>query len=262
MFDFHLHSSLSHDSTADAAEMIAAAERLGLREICFTDHYDLTTDRPHIPAHIFTMEEYAKTYDHLSSDRLLLRRGLEFGLTEDSQARAEALTAERHFDFIIGSVHAVYGVGPFNPLFWEGRSVKESFEAHLKHTLLCVEVNDEFDVLGHINYVCKSPHNPTKEPLRYADYPELFDEIMKVIIAKGKGLEVNTSGVNSVGMFLPDAPYLRRYRELGGEIVTVGSDSHTAARVGQHVDAALAMIGEIFGYVCTFADRKPIYHKL
>ena len=107
---------------------------------------------------------------------------------------------------------------------------------------------------------------PYREAFRALDInPNKFlcsIEALLTRIAKGKGLEVNTSGVNSVGMFLPDAPYLRRYRELGGEIVTVGSDSHTAARVGQHVDAALAMIGEIFGYVCTFADRKPIYHKL
>lgn len=262
MFDFHLHSGLSHDSTAVAAEMIAAAEARGLQEICFTDHYDLAGDDPRVAAHLFTMEEYGRTYDALRSERVKVRLGLEFGLTTDSQRRAEALVAERHFDFIIGSVHSVYGLGPFNPRFWEGRSVKESFQNHLEHTLRCVRANTEFDVLGHLNYVCKSPHNPTKEPLRYGDYPDLFDEIMKEIIAKGKGMEVNTSGVDSVGMFLPDAAYLKRYRELGGEIVTVGSDAHTVARVGNHIAAALDLIRDLFGYVCTFEDRKPIYHKL
>ena len=262
MFDFHLHSRLSHDSTADAAEMIAAAERLGLAEICFTDHYDLAGDDPRVAAHLLTMEEYSEVYDHLPVSRVKVRLGLEFGLTPDSQARADALVAARHFDFIIGSVHSIYGLGPYNPKFWEGRTVEAAFLEHLEHTLRCVRANDTFDVLGHLNYVCKAPYNPTKKQLHYRDYADLVDEILRTLVSKGKGLEINTSGVDAVGMLLPDAPYLRRYRELGGEIVTVGSDSHTVARVGRNIDLALALAREIFGYVCTFEDHRILCHKL
>lgn len=262
MFDFHLHSGLSHDSTADAAEMVVAAEQLGLREICFTDHYDSETDRPDVPSHLFTMEDYARTYDALNSDRLRIRRGVEFTLTPENAPLLDVLLHKRPFDFVIGSVHAVRGIGPYNPKFWEGRSVRESFTAHLEHTLACVRQHTAFDVLGHLNYVCKAPYNPTKEPLLYADYRDLVEEILKALVANGKGLEVNTSGVDSVGCLLPSEPFVRRFRELGGEIVTVGSDAHSPARVGAHMDAALELLRSIFGYVCTFEERRPQFHKL
>ena len=85
---------------------------------------------------------------------------------------------------------------------------------------------------------------------------------MKVIISKGKGMEINSSGVDVVGAFLPSADYLRRFKELGGEIVTMGSDAHNTVRVGQYADQAMEILKDIFGYVCTFEDRKPIFHKL
>ena len=75
-------------------------------------------------------------------------------------------------------------------------------------------------------------------------------------------MEINTSGVDCCGDFLPGAEYLRRFKELGGQIVTVGSDAHTPNRVGQYTDRACAILKDIFGYVCTFEKREPVFHKL
>ena len=75
-------------------------------------------------------------------------------------------------------------------------------------------------------------------------------------------MEINTSGVDRCGDFLPGLAYLKRFKELGGEIVTVGSDAHDVRRVGQYTLQACEMLKEVFGYVCTFEDRKPIFHKL
>jgi histidinol-phosphatase (PHP family) len=85
---------------------------------------------------------------------------------------------------------------------------------------------------------------------------------MKTVAEKGKGMEINTSGVDRVGAFLPSLDFIKRFRELGGEIVTVGSDSHDEGRVGQYADGAIEIAKEVFGYVCTFEGRKAIYHKL
>lgn len=85
---------------------------------------------------------------------------------------------------------------------------------------------------------------------------------MRVLISKGKGMEVNTSGADRVGEFLPSFEFLRRFKELGGEIVTVGSDAHDISRLGQYIPEALEMLKGIFGYVCTFEKRTPIFHKL
>ena len=79
---------------------------------------------------------------------------------------------------------------------------------------------------------------------------------------KGKGMEINTSGVDRVGDFLPSRDFIKRFRELGGEIVTVGSDSHDATRVGQYVDGAIELAKDVFGYVCTFESRRAVYHRL
>ena len=99
-------------------------------------------------------------------------------------------------------------------------------------------------------------------PLAYADHAEIIDEILRTLADQGKGLEMNTSGVDRCGGYLPTADYFRRFRELGGQIVTVGSDAHTSDRIGQYTREACQVLKEIFGYVCTFENRQPIFHKL
>ena len=261
MFDYHLHSNVSFDSKSTAADMVAAAERAGLKEICFTDHYDFN-DTPAELIYAFDEGAYRAAYDHLRSDSLKIRRGIEFGITPWNRDKLPPLASIYDFDFVIGSVHQVGGYDPYRKEYWEGRSVRESFETYVAQTLECVRANADFDVLGHINYVCKSPNNPTHEPLHYGDLCDLFDEIMRTLAQNGKGMEINTSGVDRCGIFLPTFDFIKRFRELGGEIITVGTDSHDPTRVGQYIDGALDIARETFGYVCTFEGRKPIFHKL
>ena len=261
MFDYHLHTKVSFDSKEEPINTIAAAEARGLREICFTDHYDYN-DIPTRKHDLFTLEDYSAAYDLVSSEKLLVRRGVEFGLTPWNRAELAALTSSRRFDFVIGSVHCVDGHDPYEAVYWEGRSVADSFLRYLEQVLECVRAHDGFDVLGHINYACKSPNNPTKEYLHYADHREICDEIMRELVRRGKGMEINTSGIDRVGAPLPSREYIERFRELGGEIITVGSDAHVADLVGHHTDEAIAIARDVFGYVCTFEARKPIFHRL
>ncbi len=261
MFDYHLHSKVSFDSTAEPSDILRAAETAGLREICFTDHYDYNSD-PAVAPDLFTVEQYAQAYDGLVSDKVLIRRGVEFGLTTWNRAELESLLAARPFDFVIGSVHYVGGYDPYHEKYWEGKTQQIAFLDYLNHSLECVKVHDGFDVLGHLNYVCKSEHNPSHKAFAYHEYADVCDEIMKILVEKGKGMEINTSGVDRCGDFLPAAAFLKRFKELGGEIVTVGSDAHDGSRVGQHAGKALEILKDVFGYVCTFEGRKPIYHKL
>ena len=125
-----------------------------------------------------------------------------------------------------------------------------------------MEAHNDFDVLAHLTYISKCRAHPAPRPVPYEEHGDLLDEILRTLARKGKGLEINTSGVDRCGDFLPYTPYFRRFKELGGEIVTVGSDAHTADRVGQYSADACAILKDIFGYVCTFEDRKPIFHKL
>ncbi len=261
MFDYHLHSKVSFDSVCAPEDIVKAAENAGLKEICFTDHYDFN-DVFKDKCDLFTVEDYRNAYDTLHSEKLIVRHGVEFGLTTWNQNELCELSDTYDFDFVIGSVHYAGGYDPYYEEFWTHNGVDTAFEKYLLQTLECVKVHDDFDVLGHLNYVCKSLHSPTRRPLYYRDYSDICDEIMKTLVQKGKGMEINTSGVDRVGDFLPSLDFIKRFRQLGGEIITVGSDSHDSTRVGQHISDALKIAKEVFGYVCTFDKRKPVFHKL
>ena len=261
MFDFHMHSRVSFDSDEESAKMLRIAEQKGLSEICFTDHYDFN-DVDRNDRDIFKIEDYKQEYDGLTSKKVKIRHGVEFGLTHWNKIELENLVKSYNFDFVIGSVHTVSGYDPYFKEYWTYHGNENAFKNYLIQTLDCVKYHNGFDVLGHINYPSKSIHNPTNTPFRYSEYPDICDEIMKTIAGKGIGIEINTSGFDRIGEFLPSYDYVRRFKELGGEIITVGSDAHTCDRVGQYVNKALEIAKDVFGYVCTFEKRKPIFNKL
>ena len=261
MFDFHLHSKVSYDGYSDAAAMVAAAAERGLKAICFTDHldYDPLGRDPNLA---FDTKDYAAAYDGLYHPEVKIFRGMEFGMLPDNTELFQKDLQRRNFDFVIGSAHFIEGLDIYYQEFWEGKTTYQAFLSTLDTTLACVKAHDAYDVLGHLTYAGKQPHNPGQKPVLYKDFREVMDEILKILVEKGKGMEVNTSGMDKCGAFLPDETILRRFKELGGEIVTVGSDAHGADRVGQYCDEACHMVADIFGYVCTFEERKPVFHKL
>ena len=261
MFDFHMHSDVSKDGRSAGAEMAARAAHLGLQEICFTDHIDYIPD-PNTADWTFKTADYNAAYDHLVFDNLKIRKGIEFGLLPDNREGFAKELQRRPFDFVIGSIHFAQDVDVYGADFWDGRDVTETEAAFLEETLSCVRIHDDFDVLGHLTVLGKVRYTPNNRPMAYSDHADLIDEIFRALIQKGKGIEVNTSGLARCGAFLPTADYLHRFKELGGQIVTVGSDAHSYHRVGQGCMDACSMVGHIFGHVCTFADRKPIFHKL
>ncbi len=263
MFDYHVHSFVSSDGKSSAKDIALAAKEKGLKEICFTDHFDYNSIPDVIGCGQFEMEDYKKAYDNLEVEGLSIKKGVEFGIATWNKHKLEELLAQYDFDFVIGSAHFADGFDPYHHGYWERVSSKrEAFEKFLLNELECVKVHDNFDVLGHLTYVCKSEYNPDKKPLYYKDYTDICDEIMKELAKKGKGMEINTSGVDRAGAFLPSKEFFVRFKELGGEIVTVGSDAHDVERIGQYSEEALEILKDTFGYVCTFEKRKPIFNKL
>lgn len=261
MFDFHMHSRVSFDGH-DSGEVLArAAAAAGLKEICFTDHIDYDPLGT-MPDMAFDTAAYNAEYDALEIPGLKIRRGMEFGLARDNAAQFREDLKRRHFDFVLGSIHFVDDLDVYFEPFWQDKTVFQAERRYLEETLACVQVHDDFDVLAHLTYIAKTRSHHAPRPVPYAEHRELIDEILRVVAAKGKGLEMNTSGVDRCGGFLPTKDYFQRFKELGGEIVTVGSDAHTADRVGQYSYQACEIFKDVFGYVCTFEDRKPIFHKL
>lgn len=261
MFDYHMHTRVSFDGKETAEDMLRAAETAGLKEICFTDHYDYDP-RAKEQVMFFDVEDYAQAYDGLESEKLKIRRGVEFGMLADRPELLRQALERRPFDFVIGSVHFVDGLDIYMKPYWEGKTMAEAERRVLEQTLACVKSHDDFDVLGHLTYISKAWNNPTKRPVEYASYADIVDEIFRELIRKDKGIEVNTSGMKTSGVFLPHREYVQRFYDLGGKIVTVGSDAHTADRVGEHCTDAARMVADIFGYVCTFENRCPVFHKI
>ena len=257
MYDYHMHSTVSFDGHDSGLDMALAAAKRGLKEICFTDHIDYTPEMDMV----FDTAVYNAEYDHLEVPGLLIRRGLEFGLTPDNPAQLKKDLGRRHFDFVLGSVHLVDGVDVYLEPYWADKSYEEAIRLHLERTLESVRVHEDYDVLGHLTFISKCGANPRKELLCYEDHKAIMDEILRELVRRGKGMELNTSGIDRCGGPLPTLDYFRRFYELGGKIVTVGSDAHDTARAGQYTHEMAAELKKIFGYVCTFEDRKPIFHR-
>lgn len=261
MFDYHMHSRVSFDGHDTGEALAKAALAQGLKEICFTDHLDYDP-LEQMGVLAFDTEVYNAEYDHLALEGLKIRRGMEFGMTHDNVDQFKKDLQRRPFDFVLGSIHFVDDLDVYFEQWWRGKTVFEAERRYLEATLDCVRVHDDFDVLAHLTYIGKTQCHPAPRCVPYEAHRELIDEILKTLAEKGKGLEMNTSGADRCGGFLPTEDYFRRFKELGGEIVTVGSDAHRCDRVGQYSFDACAALKDIFGYVCTFENRKPIFHKL
>ncbi len=261
MYDFHMHSKVSFDGKATGLQMALAAKAAGLKEICFTDHLDYDP-LEQMGDMTFDTDLYNAEYDALEVPGLVIRRGMEFGMTAGNREQFQKDLQRRPFDFVLGSIHFVDDLDVYYPPYWQGKSVFEAERRYLEETLNCVRVHDDFDVLAHLTYIAKTKCHPAPRPVPYEAHGEIVDEILKTLAQKGKGLEMNSSGVDRCGDFLPTADYFRRFKKFGGEIVTLGSDAHSPDRVGQYSWEACEILREIFGYVCTFAERKPVFHKL
>ena len=261
MFDFHMHTRVSFDGHDTGLAMAVAAKNAGLQEICFTDHLDYDP-LEQMGVMAFDTDVYRAEYDGLSVEGLTIRRGMEFGMTADNREQLLKDLERYPFDFVLGSIHFVDDLDVYFEPFWADKSVFQAERRYLEATLECVKIHDDFDVLAHLTYIAKTHAHPAPRVVPYGEHRELVDEILKELVRKGKGWEMTSSGVDRCGGFLPTADYFLRFRELGGEIVTIGSDADRCDRVGQYSKDACQILREIFGYVCTFEGRNPVFHKL
>lgn len=261
MFDYHMHTRVSFDGHDTGEAMAKAALKAGLKEICFTDHLDYDPLEK-MGCMAFDQAVYNAEYDHLDIPGLKIRRGMEFGMTAGNRAQFKIDLQRRPFDFVLGSIHFVDDLDVYFEEYWSDKTVFQSERRYLEATLECVQIHEDFDVLAHLTYIAKTHCHPAPRPVPFGEHREIIDEILRAVAAKGKGLELNTSGMDRCGGFLPTADYFRRFKELGGEIITIGSDAHAVNRVGQYSFDACELFRDIFGYVCTFENRQPIFHKL
>lgn len=267
--DCHLHSSFSGDSETTMEEMIRKGISLGLKTMCFTEHQDFDyPDSPEGPGSIFLLNTDSYLYDlarlkekYAGQIRLLF--GVELGLQPEVMRQNAVYARSYDFDFIIGSSHVCHGKDPYYPAFYEGRSENQAYLEYFESILENIRKFSNFDVYGHLDYVVR--YGPDRDRnYSYEKYKDVLDAILELLLEKEKGLELNTGGLKS-GMrdFHPCADILKRYRELGGEIITVGSDAHDTEHLAGHFDrAAEALKACGFRYYTIFEKRVPEFVRL
>lgn len=263
LFDCHVHTHFSTDSDADVKEICTAAESLGLRGLIFTDHNDFdwpfeeSPDEYQLPLETYenTLSSIVKSYN----GPLDIRIGVEQGLQHSCCDRINSYDSKKKLDFIIGSSHLVEGKDPYYPSFWEGKDVTKSINLYLDTILDNLDCCHNFDVYGHIDYITRYiPDSETRAKTNLKDCQDVIDAILKKIITLGKGIELNTAGFKSGDEPNPRRWILSRYRELGGEIITLGSDAHTPDRIGDHFELARQILIDCgFKNITVFKKRKP-----
>lgn len=263
--DFHVHTKFSADSNAEPEDMIKEAVKKKMKAICITDHMDKDyfVDGEEW---IFDTKDY---FDHLKQlkekyrEKINLRIGIELGLQPHLQAFSKEIISAQEFDYVIGSVHAVGGRDPYYAEFYEDRTDEEAYREVLVETLENIKLIKDYDVLGHLDYVVRYGKHKEKE-YSYKRFSDEIDAILKQIIHDGKGLELNTGGLKYGLPFAHPYPeVLKRYRELGGEIITVGSDAHRPEHVAYDFDKAKEILKTYnFKYCTEFCQRKPIFLRI
>ena len=259
--DYHVHSSHSPDCKVPIDEICHTAVIKGFQEIAITDHFEFYT--PGHPVGFFTPKYIAKIFADIEEAQkkyegsLVIRKGIEFGQPTVNPALARSILDEFQFDYVIGSVHKVGNLSLSN-VAYNAHNIEDIC---LNYFDMLYELADEgeFDCLGHIDmirlYAAKQG-----TPLNILEYEEQLIPILRRVIERGKGIEINTTGFRQeLSTTLPDISVLKLYRELGGQILTIGSDAHCTADIGSgwSESAILAKLAG-FDYVTLYQNRHPM----
>lgn len=262
--DTHMHCRFSGDSKEDPEKMILAAIDKHLDGICFTDHIDY--DYPGPTPFGFDANEYFHVLKPLAekyAGKIHVRIGAELGLQPHLARRYEEFLATGEFDQVIGSSHVVHGFDPYYPEFYAGKTEEEAYREYFESILENIAAFDNFDVYGHIDYVVRYGPDKNKN-YSYEKFKDVIDEILRTLISKGKGIELNMAGFKyGLGHPNPTEEIVKRYRALGGEILTLGSDAHQKEHVAYdfyRIKGILTQAG--FTHYAAFQKRKPVFFPL
>ena len=261
--DQHLHTDNSPDGSHSAILMCERAVELGLRAIAFTDHceapeyYDGYYEKA-LPQAYFDAVKAKSVFQ----GRLLVLTGVELGGAVYEEELCRRLLSQYSYDIVLSSLHFVKGAKEYHLIDYRQVDYRPVLEEYFKELLRQAKQN-LFDSLAHLDY-----------PTRYIrmqgvacslkPFADLIDEILKVLVQNGKALEINTSGLSACfHTTLPGYDVIKRFRDLGGELVTVGSDAHCTASLGGGLEEGIALAHKAgFSYVTMFQRREPVLLKI
>ena len=249
LFDNHNHSNFSFDGKRTTVEASArSAYFKGLGGLCFTDHCDFyvppmkaefTDKAPEyfdIPAQQAEIDRISEMiYQAGEADNFKILKGIEIGMHEECRDRIRKTMEENEFDQVIASVHYLDQTDPYYGGYYEGKDWKQAYGRYLETIYREMTWLGDFDIMGHYDYIARYAPYPQASIL-YKDFSDIFDEMFRYLIQEGKALEINTKSYQNYKGRTPqlDPDILNRYKEMGGEIISFGSDSHDRERVGNN----------------------------
>lgn len=262
MYDYHLHSNFSEDSSAEMEDLVKSAIAQGFKEIAMTDHVDFD-----YPDRSFTFELDVNAYfseierlNHKYGHEIQILKGIEIGLQPQVLEESADLVKNYDFDFVLGSFHTGDCKDLYTGTFFEEKNPVEAYRGFYTYVLKCLEAYDHYNILGHINVIDRYIDFLNNEKPAFSAYEDLIEKILIHLIKNEKGLEINSSS-SRYGMddTLPSLEILNRYKELGGTLVTFGSDSHGGKHVGYEYEKAVKLMKSVgFTHWVTFRKMKPI----
>ena len=285
--DYHLHCEFSDDSRETMDHQIERAIELGLDEMCFTDHVDygikkdweegdiqwrggdgigtaITDMDPcanvNYPEYFAKIDRMRETY----KGKIIIKKGLEFGIQTITVDRYEKLFEryQKELDFVLLSMHQVDNREFWTQDFQRGRTQKEYNEKYYQEIYDVMKVFKNYSVLAHLDLLVR--YDPAGR-YPFEKVKDQVTEILKLAIADGKGIELNTSSWHyGLDDIQPSRDIWRLYKDLGGKILTIGSDAHTTKYLADHLDEAKAILHDELGFAefCTFDHLQPVFHSL
>lgn len=273
--DYHVHTEFSDDSVYQMEDVIKDAIRMKMDEICITDHVDYGIKYDWDSGHEIKYRngeplanvdyprymEAFRNLQHRYVDEITIKIGLEFGIQMHTIPQFESLFQRYPFDFIILSIHQVEDKEFWTQDFQQGRTQQEYNEHYYEEMLNVVKNYKNYSVLGHMDLITRYDENGVYP---FEKIKPIVEEILKIIIQDGKGIELNTS-YHRYGLkdTTPSVEILKLYRELGGRILTIGSDSHKPEHLGKDIGDAKILLKDLgFQNFCTYEKMQPVFHPL
>ncbi|WP_461202169.1 histidinol-phosphatase HisJ family protein [Enterococcus sp. N342-3-1-2] len=272
--DYHVHSDYSDDSWYLMEDVVQDAIKIGLSEICFTEHVDYgvkedwlpddnylvgknkVVKNVHYPRYFKEIAELKQRYQN----QITIKTGMEFGMQQHTIAPFQTLFDAHPFDFILLSVHQIDNLEFWTGEFQKGRTQQESYQRYYEEMYELVTLYKDYSVLAHMDLIRRYLD---KETDAFDTTKEQIAEILKVVIQDGKGIELNTSSHRyGIHGYTPSIDILTLYRDLGGQIITIGSDSHEPAHLGFQIKEGQALLQSLgFAGLYTFDQMTPILHS-
>lgn len=258
--NYHMHTNYSDDSSFKMEDVVKKSISCGLDEICITDHIDcLTGINPNFPYKSY--EKDFKICKEKYSDKINLKLGIEFGMQTSTIPIFEEIFTQGDFDFVLLSCHLINDKWFWSNEFQSGKTQKEYNEQYYEEILRLVNSFDNYSVLGHLDVIRRYDLNGEYE---FEKVQPIVEAILKRVISQGKGIELNTSSYRyRLKDLMPSRNILKLYKDLGGEIITIGSDSHCPEHVNCHIKEAQSILISLgYKYFCTFDNMHPAFQEL